>query len=652
MVTRTILIIEDNSSTRKVLRIALESQNYQVIEAKNGKTAIASIKTHKPDLILQDMALPDISGAELTQKLRALLNNTNIPILMLSGFLRETEEIDRNNQGETAYLLKPVEPSHVLEIIKGYLCLPPVRSDPPGHFDEKHLLSKIHQLEQQILHNAGLAKRCAMQLTQLTLLSSVTRAMKKHVSYENLLKNILSASMDAVGVSKGMIYLFDKKKSLQLGPSIGYRDKKKLIDFFGYINILQEIFSQKVITHIPSAKIPELIGQQLLKKAGVNSMLLIPLLSKNRCVGILCFGAIDSKVVVDDPGYFMRTLGMYIGQAIASVITSKNLVASEMRVAARTSELALINVQLKKEIIERQAIEEQTTILNTKLVTAAKRAGMVEIATEVVHNIGNVLNSVNVATGMLKKKIEQSKMLEFRNNINRLLKEHGHDFAAFITYNPHGKNFVAFLKILADSLENESSQLMQEVDDIARNIDHIVSIVLAQKAITSNRVLFEQIIIADIIEDALSLILKPGDYEKIDVIRKFETLNTVTMNKSNLLQIITNLIKNSLDAVSLKEVTDKKITLSFNTKDSLNFMIQVMDTGIGISAEHMTKIFSYGFTTKKQGHGFGLHSSANLAKEMGGHLSVTSDGIGKGAVFTLILPYEPPYTVGNNGYFE
>ena len=70
--------------------------------------------------------------------------------------------------------------------------------------------------------------------------------------------------------------------------------------------------------------------------------------------------------------------------------------------------------------------------------------------------------------------------------------------------------------------------------------------------------------------------------------------------------------------------------------------IAVIDTGIGISPENLTRIFAHGFTTRKDGHGFGLHSGALAAKELGGKLSVESAGLGQGASFVLDLPFAPP----------
>ena len=66
--------------------------------------------------------------------------------------------------------------------------------------------------------------------------------------------------------------------------------------------------------------------------------------------------------------------------------------------------------------------------------------------------------------------------------------------------------------------------------------------------------------------------------------------------------------------------------------------MEVTDNGEGIPKENLTRIFQHGFTTKKTGHGFGLHSGSNAAREMGGSLNVRSDGTGTGATFILELP--------------
>jgi signal transduction histidine kinase len=82
---------------------------------------------------------------------------------------------------------------------------------------------------------------------------------------------------------------------------------------------------------------------------------------------------------------------------------------------------------------------------------------------------------------------------------------------------------------------------------------------------------------------------------------------------------------------------DKQITLRI-THENSRMKIAVIDNGIGIPKENMDRIFGHGFTTRKDGHGFGLHSGALTAQELGGTLTVFSEGSGRGSKFTLELP--------------
>ena len=85
---------------------------------------------------------------------------------------------------------------------------------------------------------------------------------------------------------------------------------------------------------------------------------------------------------------------------------------------------------------------------------------------------------------------------------------------------------------------------------------------------------------------------------------------------------------------------DKRLTMQVRAANG-RVQIAVMDNGVGIPAENMTRIFNHGFTTREKGHGFGLHSAALAAREMGGTLNAHSDGPGQGATFILELPLQP-----------
>jgi signal transduction histidine kinase len=109
------------------------------------------------------------------------------------------------------------------------------------------------------------------------------------------------------------------------------------------------------------------------------------------------------------------------------------------------------------------------------------------------------------------------------------------------------------------------------------------------------------------------------------------------------LQILVNLISNAIYAMRALPGRQHCLTLRVGLAEAMEgwMCLQVQDTGVGIKSEHLTRIFAQGFTTKKDGHGFGLHSSALAAKLLGGALRAHSPGEGQGATFTLEVPVKP-----------
>lgn len=150
----------------------------------------------------------------------------------------------------------------------------------------------------------------------------------------------------------------------------------------------------------------------------------------------------------------------------------------------------------------------------------------------------------------------------------------------------------------------------------------------------------EKVSIPLLLEDLITMHAKEFERYSIHVTNEYEEIPEITLDRGKLLQILVNLIKNAID--SLKTKMDGQKTLAFRSKikNKRTLCIKVMDNGSGIAHEDLVKIFSYGFTTKKEGHGFGLHHSALLAKEMNGQLNAESPGANRGALFTLTLPVE------------
>ena len=151
----------------------------------------------------------------------------------------------------------------------------------------------------------------------------------------------------------------------------------------------------------------------------------------------------------------------------------------------------------------------------------------------------------------------------------------------------------------------------------------------------------ESLKITELVEDAIRMNNGAMARHQVKVVREMADVPPILTDKHKVLQILINLIRNAKYACDDSGRDDKQITLRVaHDRDSVK--VSVIDNGVGIPAENLTRIFNHGFTTRKEGHGFGLHSGALAAKEMGGALTVASEGTGRGAAFMLELPVKQP----------
>ncbi|MFC1793433.1 sensor histidine kinase, partial [Planctomycetota bacterium] len=145
--------------------------------------------------------------------------------------------------------------------------------------------------------------------------------------------------------------------------------------------------------------------------------------------------------------------------------------------------------------------------------------------------------------------------------------------------------------------------------------------------------------IEEIVEDTLKINAEMITRNSVDVRREIPNLPTLLLDRHKVLQILTNLISNAIYALSKSDLDDKILKIQVKEQKNGRLRIDVCDNGIGIPKENLTRVFEHGFTTKKKGHGFGLHSTALSANELNGSIKANSDGPGKGAVFTVELPF-------------
>ncbi|HEV2973055.1 MAG TPA: ATP-binding protein [Pirellulales bacterium] len=295
---------------------------------------------------------------------------------------------------------------------------------------------------------------------------------------------------------------------------------------------------------------------------------------------------------------------------------------------------------LKQEIEDRIRAEQELEAAHQQLMVASRRAGMAEIASGVLHNVGNVLNSVNVSATLVLDRLQQSKVDQL-TRVSGLIEQHQADLGQFITLDPKGKQVPGFLKLLAGHLTEERAQMLEELNSLHSKVEHIKTIVATQQSYAGVSGVIEPIDLHTLLDDAIKMNSSSFERHGIAVQREYAELPKLLLDKQKLLQILVNLVKNAKDAMLEPGQGEHRLDISTRLVDEDRLQIVLTDTGVGIPPENLLRIFSHGFTTKKTGHGFGLHSCANAAKEMGGSLQAESDGPGTGATFTLELPFQP-----------
>lgn len=290
-----------------------------------------------------------------------------------------------------------------------------------------------------------------------------------------------------------------------------------------------------------------------------------------------------------------------------------------------------------RDVSERKTAEVTLRDSQQRLLETSRLAGMAEVATGVLHNVGNVLNSVNVSAGLVVEKLRRSKVPKL-GRAAALLTERNGDLGDYLTNDPNGQKIPGYLAKLSQYLVEENAELVTEVDLLARHIEHIKEVVAVQQSYAKVSGVFENLPADQLVEDSIAMNIGAFERHGIVLDRRFSPSPPVRVDRHRVLQILINLLRNAKYALDEVQRIDKRITITIALANETMVRISVADNGIGIVQEDLARIFGHGFTTRRDGHGFGLHSGALAAEEMGGSLSVHSLGLRRGATFTLELP--------------
>nr|WP_319491973.1 ATP-binding protein [uncultured Desulfobacter sp.] len=377
--------------------------------------------------------------------------------------------------------------------------------------------------------------------------------------------------------------------------------------------------------------------QILLAYSQIQSLMLIPVFVESKWWGVFALEeCVEPREWTSAEISSFSALADMLGATVVRQGFQKDLIKArdhlEAQVQQRTKEL-------ENQIEAKEQALSDLSVAQTSLVEASREAGMAEVATGVLHNVGNVLNSVNVSATLILDTLRESRagnVLKIAGMMDLAPEE----LARFLTRDPKGEKIPKYLLSLGKALSDEHDRLFSETTELAGRIEHIKEIVAMQQNYGRVSGISETISPEKLMEDALMLNQGALVRHHVVVEKNYENLPEVVVDKHKVLQILLNFINNAKYACSDSDKLEKIITLGIYKGQGDTFCLSVADNGIGIEPENLNRIFQHGFTTRKTGHGFGLHSGALAAKEMGGRVWVDSKGLGQGAVFTVELPME------------
>lgn len=287
---------------------------------------------------------------------------------------------------------------------------------------------------------------------------------------------------------------------------------------------------------------------------------------------------------------------------------------------------------------ERDRAEKQRNKLYQQLLEMSRQVGRAEVAANLLHNVGNVLNSVNVSTAAIGR-YANSAVVGRIGQVAAMLDD-AEDVGHLLTKDELGKELPRLLVLLAKDLSNDMEAVRAECETLVRKVNHIKQVISMNESMASSVGLYEPSELSEVVDESIALVSPVFEKHEIALAQDFASVPPVLLDRHRILQIVVNLLTNARDAILENDPPTKQVTVRTRLEDT-QIAIVVRDNGKGISASDMERIFEHGFTTKATGHGFGLHASALAADEMGGSLKCINRGGDQETVFELRIPFRP-----------
>ncbi len=480
----------------------------------------------------------------------------------------------------------------------------------------------------------AVGKKGSVTLDLQTVIKA-SQAISGEIVLESLLRRLIQIGIENAGAQRGAI-LVEKGDKLFVAAVHDLEGKVELVPntpveaYPGFpLSVLNYVHMTGKNVILDNACEDERFGNDPhIRTNGVKSLLCGPLRHHKKRVAI--FFAENNL-----------TAGAFTQQRLELLTVLSSQAAISLENARLFKEVKDAEQQLKahrdhlEEMIEERAKELKAA--QEELVRNAHQAGMADIAVSVLHNVGNVLNSLNVSIHTLRQMTKGSRSFEGMKKANGVIRDNLHNLEDFILQDPRGRKLLQYCLDIGELQDRERKATEFELQSLLEKSDLITNIINAQQSYVSSRSLMEPMDITTVIDGALTLQEGSIRNQGIAVTRDYRPVPEVMVEKTKLFHVLINVLSNAKNAMRQTPPAQRSITVS-TRRDNGSVFVTVSDSGEGIEKRNLERIFSQGFTTRADGHGFGLHSSANYMTEMGGRMWAESAGSGAGATIVLQLP--------------
>ena len=539
------------------------------------------------------------------------------------------------------------------------------------HHSERKLPGSATLLQDTVSYTASAYGQFGDRLDLASILKA-SQAISSNLDLDELLERLLAISVESAGADRAVLVLFREDQGRIAATydsnadepfhSLGVELEKA--DSVIPLSIAQYVYRSGETVVVDDLETPSRWAQDVyFSRQPAGSATGSAARSAARSVARSVAGSAAKSAVCTPIQSQSRTIAViYLENRLAAHTFSPsrqrllNLLSAQAAVSLDNAQLyeALksLNAQLERRVEERT---RQLRSTQERLIAQAHHAGMAEVAIDILHNVGNLLNSVGVSAQLMQRELKTS-ALDNYGRANAILREHHGDLADFLTQNPKGQKLISYYFALEGTLKAEHVNMAENLDNIITQIDAIHAVVQSQQDYAEELGKREDLGLVDIVEEALALRGPAMAKASILIDRQYRVKPTGRILRTKLIHTLLALLQNAEEALADRQevavavsagstVTNPTINptqpriidieLDQTTADSI---IRVRDNGIGVAPEHLGCVFRSGFTTKTQRLGLGLHGAANYVQQMGGQISLHSDGIGKGTSVEIRLP--------------